>query len=166
MSGLAVFSLKIPSLLQFDRQVRGGEDPIQARNLRSLFGMGKAPSDTRMRERLDEVDHRDLRQVQKSEGLKRRLVLLEATGSPLLLHDEPIWEGGRIVGLTTSGAVCARTGKHLALGLIEVGTGETLSQTTQRTFRIQVGRSFYHEIVQRAPVYDPAGVKLRGQTLS
>ena len=42
MSGLAVFSLKIPSLLQFDTQVRGGEDPVKAQNLRSLFGVEKA----------------------------------------------------------------------------------------------------------------------------
>lgn len=46
MSGLAVFSLKMPSLLQFDRQMRDGADPIQARNLRSLFGVRKPPSDT------------------------------------------------------------------------------------------------------------------------
>lgn len=66
MSGLAVFSLKIPSLLQFDTQVRGGEDPVKARNLRSLFGVEKVPSDTRMRERLDEVDPRGLRRCFKS----------------------------------------------------------------------------------------------------
>jgi len=61
MSGLAVFSLKMPSLLQFDKRVRLGEDPVQARNLRSLFGVDKVPSDTWMRERLDEVDPRGLR---------------------------------------------------------------------------------------------------------
>ena len=62
MSGLAVFSLKIPSLLQFDTQVRGGGDPVQARNLRSLFGVERPPSDTWMRERLDEGGPRGLRQ--------------------------------------------------------------------------------------------------------
>ena len=61
MSGLAVFSLKMPSLLQFDRQTRSGEDPVQARNLRSLFGVETPPSDSWMRKRLDEVDPRDLR---------------------------------------------------------------------------------------------------------
>ncbi len=61
MSGLAVFSFKMPSLLQFDTRVRGGEDPVQARNLRTLFGVARAPSDTWMRERLDEVAPRDLR---------------------------------------------------------------------------------------------------------
>ncbi len=60
-SGLAVFSPGIPSLLQSGRQVRGGEDPVRARNLRALFGVGKAPSDTRMRERLDEAGPRGLR---------------------------------------------------------------------------------------------------------
>ncbi len=40
MSGLAVFSPRIPSLLQSGRQVRGGEDPVRARNLRALFGPG------------------------------------------------------------------------------------------------------------------------------
>ncbi len=61
MSGLAVFSLKIPSLPQSGTQVRGGGDPVQARNLRSPFGVARAPSDTWMRERLDGVDPRGLR---------------------------------------------------------------------------------------------------------
>lgn len=61
MSGLAVFSMKMPSLLKFDVMVRSGEDPVQARNLRTLYGVERAPSDTWMRERLDEVDPRDLR---------------------------------------------------------------------------------------------------------
>ncbi len=61
MSGLAVFPFKIPSLLQFDTQVRQGGDPVTARNLRTLFGVARAPSDTWMRERPGGVDPRDLR---------------------------------------------------------------------------------------------------------
>lgn len=61
MSGLAVFSLKMPSLLKFDELVRGDEGSVQARNLRSLFGVKRVPSDTRMRERLDDLDPRNLR---------------------------------------------------------------------------------------------------------
>ena len=52
MSGLALFSLKFPSLLQFDQ---GSEDPIIRHNLKSLFGVEKAPSDTYLREILDKV---------------------------------------------------------------------------------------------------------------
>ena len=65
MSGLAAFSLKFPSLLQFDQKVRGGEGPVEAQNLCTLFGVSKVPSDTRMRERLDEGDPRDLRRCFK-----------------------------------------------------------------------------------------------------
>ena len=52
MSGLAVFSLKYPSLLQFDRQ-RG--DPAEAYNLRTLYGVEHAPCDTQMRALVEEV---------------------------------------------------------------------------------------------------------------
>jgi len=51
----------MPSLPRFDTQLRGREDPVRARNPRALFGVETPPSDTRMRERLDEVDPRDLR---------------------------------------------------------------------------------------------------------
>jgi len=58
MSGLAIFGLKIPSLLQFDEQ--SGLDRIK-HNLKSLYGIEKAPSDTYVRERLDEVTFQLLR---------------------------------------------------------------------------------------------------------
>jgi hypothetical protein len=51
MSGLAVFGLKFPSLLQYD-QNRGDIDV----NLRNLYHVTQAPSDTYLRERLDELD--------------------------------------------------------------------------------------------------------------
>ena len=51
MSGFAVFSLKDPSLLAFDERRRTC-DP----NLHNIYKIGTVPSDTRMREILDEVD--------------------------------------------------------------------------------------------------------------
>ena len=59
MSGLAVFGLKYPSLLQFDRDAR--TDEVVRANLKSLYGIERAPCDTALRERLDEVDPRELR---------------------------------------------------------------------------------------------------------
>ena len=59
MSGLAVFGLKYPSLLSFDRDAR--ENALIRSNLKSLYGVGRSPSDTRLRERLDEVDPGGLR---------------------------------------------------------------------------------------------------------
>jgi hypothetical protein len=63
MSGLAIFGLKYPSLLQFDQDKN--LEIIQA-NLQTLYGIDKAPCDTYFRERLDEVNPKYLRTVYKS----------------------------------------------------------------------------------------------------
>ena len=75
MSGLALFGLKYPSLLQFENDRR--EEATRA-NLKALYGIERAPSDTRFRERLDELDPRHLRplykallaQLQRGKGLE------------------------------------------------------------------------------------------------
>jgi len=53
MSGYALFSLKYPSLLQFDQNYK---QDITRHNLKTLYKVNRAPSDTYMRERLDEID--------------------------------------------------------------------------------------------------------------
>ena len=58
MSGFAVFNLKCPSLLQYDKGIRSGA--LKA-NLQHLFGVEHPPSDTCMRERLDQIDPKQLR---------------------------------------------------------------------------------------------------------
>ena len=58
MSALAMFSLKAPSLLAFDEQK---QDKIVSHNLRTLYGVKNIPCDTYMREVLDEVDPKDIR---------------------------------------------------------------------------------------------------------
>src|SRR5437867_5640138 len=54
MSAFAMFSLKAPSLLAFDKQRAEG-------NLKTIYGIARAPCDTRMRERLDPVSPESLR---------------------------------------------------------------------------------------------------------
>ena len=56
MAGFAMFSLKCPSLLDFDRQRAEG-------NLQTLYGIERVPCDTYMRERLDPVVPDSLRPV-------------------------------------------------------------------------------------------------------
>jgi hypothetical protein len=58
MSGLAIFGLKCPSLLSYDRQ---RAEPATAHNLKKLYHVNKPPSDTYLRERLDLVDPSHLR---------------------------------------------------------------------------------------------------------
>ena len=63
MSGFALFSLKYPSLLQFDQH--SAEEMIR-HNLHSVYDIEEIPSDTQMRERLDEVDSNALRKTFKA----------------------------------------------------------------------------------------------------
>ena len=87
-SALAMFSLKDPSLLAFDAR-RNDE------NMKALFGIGRIPSDTSMREILDGVEPECLRpsfvdvfrQLQRGKALKSflfdqgcYLLLLDGTG--------------------------------------------------------------------------------------
>jgi len=58
MSGLAIFRLKYPSLLQFDQDRNAA---LTQSNLKSLDGIERTPSDTFLRERLDEVEPSGLR---------------------------------------------------------------------------------------------------------
>jgi hypothetical protein len=60
MSGLALFSLKYPSLLKFDND---RADDIIQHNLRSLYGIRNIPCDTYLRERLDQVSPHLLRKT-------------------------------------------------------------------------------------------------------
>lgn len=59
MSALAMFNLKSPSLLAFDQAIK---DPIISHNLKSLYGIKRAPSDTYMREELDDVEPDSIRE--------------------------------------------------------------------------------------------------------
>ncbi len=115
MSGLAVFGLKYPSLLQFQRDAR--EATTMAANLRTLYGIERAPSDTCFRERLDEVEPSRLR------PLYTRLLALLQRGKGL---DGFAWlDGHYLLSLDGSGYFssqkvhCAQCGeKHHRNGTV------------------------------------------------
>lgn len=58
MSGLAVFGLKYPSLLKFDE---ARHEEVIRHNLKTLYGVDRAPCDTQLRTILDPVDPQVLR---------------------------------------------------------------------------------------------------------
>ncbi len=59
LSGFSMFSLKYPSVLSFTKDGRG--ETVEGKNLRSLYQIGKVPSDTQMRAILDNVDTKEFR---------------------------------------------------------------------------------------------------------
>lgn len=54
MSSYAVFALKYPSLLRFDKDMR--LDSVKSSNMKSLFDIKKVPSDTQLRDVMDQVE--------------------------------------------------------------------------------------------------------------
>ncbi|CCB87634.1 transposase [Parachlamydia acanthamoebae UV-7] len=60
MSGLSVFGLKFPSLLQYDQQRKILDD-----NLKALYHVKHFPFDTYLRERLDELEPKHIRPIFK-----------------------------------------------------------------------------------------------------
>src|SRR3989442_1319173 len=88
MSAFAMFSLKAPSLLAFDKQRAEG-------NLNTIYGIPRAPCDTRMRERLDPVSTESLRPSFKSVFRQRQ--------RGKALEDMVFLEGHYVVALDGTG---------------------------------------------------------------
>jgi 4-methylaminobutanoate oxidase (formaldehyde-forming) len=99
-------------------------------------------------------------QRQKQDGITRRLVLLIVDGHPLIVHDEPVLENGKVVGLTTSGARGVRTGLTLALALLRVAPGATLAETANRSLKVDVAGTEYDAKVLLKPPFDPASTRM------
>ena len=76
LSAFAMFHLKYPSLLQFDKACRD-QDKLQ--NIKSMYGVKDVPCDTTMRERLDNLTidpiqkamHDLIGQIQRSQALQQ-----------------------------------------------------------------------------------------------
>ncbi len=100
MSGLAIFSLKDSSLLQFDQAVRDEALPVH-RNLQTLFGVARVPSDSGLRKRLDGLDPRSLRDAFK------RLFSLVQRGK--VLEDYKYMDGHLLLSLDGTGYFSSKT---------------------------------------------------------
>ncbi len=87
---------------------------------------------------------------------KKRLLMFtfnEATpGNPLLLHDEPIYYKGKIVGETTSGSYSFNYNKNLAFGYIKNSLEYDFKNSN---FEIEVAKKKYQVSVLNKPLHDP-----------
>ena len=98
MSGLAIFGFKLPSLLQFEK--KKASEPIIRRNLRTLYGVTQAPSDTTLRERLDSISPKQLRH-----GFKQIFTYLQRGK---VLEKFKYLDGHYIISIDGTGQYCSK----------------------------------------------------------
>ena len=115
MSALAMFSLKAPSLLAFDKERTEG-------NLHTIYGIARVPCDTHMREILDPVSPKWLRPVFKS--IFRQLQRGKALEAMTFL------DGYYLLALDGTGYFSSKT-IHCASCLHQVHRNGTITYTHQ-----------------------------------
>ena len=80
-------------------------------------------------------------------------------GKPLLLHDEPIYFDGKIVGETTSGNYSFCYNKNIAFGYIDANIDKKNSQ--DKTFEIEVAKIKYKANLELEPLHDPKNISIK-----
>jgi 4-methylaminobutanoate oxidase (formaldehyde-forming) len=81
---------------------------------------------------------------------------------PYLIHNEPIWRDGEIVGHVTSGDWGFRIEAMVGLASLHNENGVSTSWIEEGGFDVQIAGKMYPLKVQVAPFYDPAGAIMRG----
>jgi glycine cleavage system T protein len=98
---------------------------------------------------------------QKARGLKRRLCLFTLDGDTLLLHDEPIWRDGKVVGRTTSGQFGHTIGKPIAMGWVVDRRPIDAEWLKSGRYEIEVAGERLPASLHLAPPWDPSGIRMR-----
>ncbi len=100
---------------------------------------------------------------QRQAGVSRRLLQFEVEAErPLLLHDEPLYRDGRLVGQTTSGGLGFRSGLALALGYVETAPEATRAEVLAGRYEIKIAGRRHPARALARPPYDPKGLRMRG----
>ncbi|MFV1566694.1 FAD-dependent oxidoreductase [Phaeobacter sp. JH20_10] len=87
---------------------------------------------------------------------------LTAEDGPYLIHNEPIWKDGAIVGHVTSGDWGVRIGQMIGLASLENPEGVSKIWIEEGGFEVQIAGKMYPIKAQLAPFYDPKGDIMRG----
>lgn len=99
----------------------------------------------------------------KGKQTKRLVTLaLTAEDAPLLIHDEPIFCEGQMVGLTTSGAWGFRVNKSLGIAVMEHPEGINAKFFESKQFEIEVACKRYPIEVKLNGFYDPSNSRMQG----
>jgi len=96
----------------------------------------------------------------KDQKLKKKIVILSLKNSkpgfPLLLHDEPIYLGGKIIGATTSGNYSFNYKKNMAFGYVLADI-----DLKKEIIEIEVEKKKYEAVLEVAPLHDPKNLIMK-----
>ena len=87
---------------------------------------------------------------------------VDAKSGPYLIHNEPVWKGGQIVGHVTSGDWGFRIEAMVGLASLHRDEGVSKAWIDEGGFDVQIAGKMYPLKVQLAPFYDPKGEVMRG----
>ncbi len=95
--------------------------------------------------------------------LRRRLVniAINDEDAPLMMHDEPIYLGGKMVGITSSAMWGHRLDRSLAIALFSHDAGVTEKWLRENDFEVEVAKKNYSIDVQLTPFYDPKSRRVK-----
>jgi glycine cleavage system T protein len=96
----------------------------------------------------------------KNKKNKKKLIILSLEnskpGSPLILHDEPIYLNSKIIGRTTSANYSFNYKKNMAFGYIN-----SEIDTNAKNFEIEVEKKKYKAKLEKKPLHDPENKIIR-----
>ncbi|MDC0231866.1 FAD-dependent oxidoreductase [Pelagibacteraceae bacterium] len=111
---------------------------------------------------IDFVGKKAIQQI-KNKKIKKMMVMLtlksSQPGSPLLLHDEPIYCEGKIVGRTTSGNYSFNYKKNMSFGYINLIL--PIEELAKKIFFVEVEKKLYEAVLQMEPLHDPKNVIIK-----
>jgi glycine cleavage system aminomethyltransferase T/glycine/D-amino acid oxidase-like deaminating enzyme len=95
---------------------------------------------------------------------QRRLVNLaiQQDDAPLMIHDEPVYLGKKLIGLTTSAMWGHRVNRSLAIALINCPDGLDARFLAENRFSVEIARQRYPVEIRISPFYDPKSLRVKG----
>jgi len=113
-------------------------------------------------EKGDFIGREAVLQKRKS-GLTRRLIQFKLHNpKPMLYHNEPIIQDGKIVGHLTSGGYGHALGASIGLGYVPC-KNQSPSEVLASHYEIEIAGARHEAIASLKPLYDPTSVRVKGE---
>tara|TARA_B100001123_G_C14905199_1_gene865477 strand:- start:354 stop:785 length:432 start_codon:yes stop_codon:yes gene_type:complete len=96
----------------------------------------------------------------KNQKIKKKLIMMSLKdnkpGFPLLLHDEPVFLNGKIIGRTTSGNYSFNFNKNIVFGYVS-----TDQKMDGGDLEIEVEKIKYKAVIEEKPLHDPDNIIIK-----